>query len=70
MLICTLAPLLKAAQRLLTSRSCCFALQAIVPRSSKQDRIAANRQLDFVLTDDQMRRMDALDGSMHPQSAE
>jgi diketogulonate reductase-like aldo/keto reductase len=43
-------------------------LQAIVPRSSKRDRIAANRQLAFVLSDSQMRRIDELDGTMHPQS--
>lgn len=32
-----------------------------MPRSSKQERIAANRVLDFELSDKQMRRMDALD---------
>ncbi|KAK9901257.1 hypothetical protein WJX75_002791 [Coccomyxa subellipsoidea] len=38
--------------------------QAIVPRSSKRERIAANRGLDFVLTANQMQRIDALDGSL------
>ena len=38
--------------------------QAIVPRSSKRERIAANRVLDFVLSADQMQRIDSLDGSL------
>ncbi len=38
--------------------------QGIVPRSSKKERIAANRDLDFVLSADQMHRIDLLDGSL------
>ncbi|EIE20064.1 Aldo/keto reductase, partial [Coccomyxa subellipsoidea C-169] len=38
--------------------------QGIVPRSSKKERIAANRDLDFVLSADQMHRIDFLDGSL------
>jgi diketogulonate reductase-like aldo/keto reductase len=36
-------------------------MQAVVPRSSKQERIAANRVLGFELSDSHMRRIDALD---------
>jgi diketogulonate reductase-like aldo/keto reductase len=43
--------------------------QAVVPRSSKPDRIAANRQLDFELTGAQMRAIDALDGTLQPEAA-
>lgn len=43
-------------------------LQAVVPRSSKQERIAANRVLDFELSDKQMRRIDALDGIVTPEA--
>jgi diketogulonate reductase-like aldo/keto reductase len=43
-------------------------LQAIVPRSSKRERIEANQQLDFVLSESQMRRIDSLDGSLLPQT--
>lgn len=35
-----------------------------MPRSSKKERIAANRALDFVLSADQMQRIDSLDGSL------
>ena len=44
-------------------------LQAVVPRSSKPDRILANRQLDFALTEAQMQRIDALDQTLVPASA-
>ena len=43
-------------------------LQAVVPRSSKQERIAANRALDFELSDQQMRRIDALDSIITPEA--
>ncbi len=43
-------------------------LQAVVPRSSKQERIAANRVLDFELTDKHMRRIDALDSIITPEA--
>ena len=46
----------------------CCPLQAVVPRSSKQERIAANRVLDFDLTDKQMRRIDALDSIITPEA--
>ena len=39
-----------------------------MPRSSKPDRIALNRELEFDLTDAQMRRIDALDGTLHPEA--
>ena len=43
-------------------------MQAVVPRSSKQERIAANRVLDFELSDSQMRRIDALDSIVTPEA--
>lgn len=44
-------------------------LQAVVPRSSKKERIAANRALEFVLSAEQMQRIDALDGTLQMPTA-
>ena len=40
--------------------------QCVIPRSGDAAHIAANRRLDFELTDDELRRIDELDGTIPP----